>query len=134
MAAECDTSCVKAADSYSTIGICIAHDSFNRFLTKQTLTSETLWNEVEPYVEKKSGRFVIDDSVIDKIHSKFIEMTYFQWSGKHHKIVKGIGLISLVWTNGFYTFPIDYRLYDPEEDGKTKNDHFREMLQTAIDR
>ena len=82
VAAECDASCVKAADCYSTIGVCIAHDSFNRFLTRQTLTSETLWNEVEPYVEKKSGWFVIDDSVIDKIHSKFIEMTYFQWSGK----------------------------------------------------
>ena len=77
MAAQCDASCVKAADCYSDIGICIAHDSFNRFLTRQSLTNETLWNEVEPYVEKRSGWFVIDDTVIDKIHSKFIEMTYY---------------------------------------------------------
>ena len=49
-------------------------------------------------------------------------------------IVKGIGLISLVWTDGLITFPIDCRLYDPDEDEKTKNDHFRDMLQTAIDR
>lgn len=134
MAATCDATCVKAADCYSEIGISIAHDSFNRFLTRQTLTSEALWDEVNNYVDKTSGWFVIDDTVIDKIHSKSIEMTYYQWSGKHHKIVKGIGLISLVWTDGINTFPIDYRLYDPEEDDKTKNDHFREMIQTAISR
>ena len=134
MAANCDASCVKAADCYSEIGISIAHDSFNRFLSRQTLTSETLWNEVEECVEKTGGWFVLDDTILDKIHSKHIEMTYFQWSGKHHKIGRGIGLISLVWTDGFFLFPIDYRIYDPDEDEKTKNDHFREMIQTAIDR
>ena len=61
-------------------------------------------------------------------------MTYYQWSGKHHKIVKGIGLISLVWTDGEVTYPLDYRLYDPDDDEKTKNGHFREMIQTAINR
>ena len=132
MAANCDASCVKAADCYSDIGISIAHDSFNRFLSRKTLTSETLWNEVEECVEKTSGWFVLDDTILDKIHSKHIEMTYFQWSGKHHKIVRGIGLISLIWTDGSFTFPIDYRIYDPDEDEKTKNDHFREMIQTAL--
>lgn len=132
MAAQCDASCVKAADCYSEIGISIAHDSFNRFLTRQSLTNEALWKEVEPYVEKISGWFVLDDTVIDKIHSKFIEMTYYQWSGKHHKVVKGIGLISLVWTDGSFTYLLDYRLYDPDEDEMTKNDHFREMIQTAV--
>ena len=86
------------------------------------------------YIDKIIGWLVIDDTVLDKIHSKSIEMTYYQWSGKHHKIVKGIGLISLVWTDGYITFPIDYRLYDPEEDEKTKNDHFRDMISKAIDR
>ena len=55
MAARCDASCVKAADCYSDIGICIAYDSFNRFLTRQSLTNETLWKEVESYVEKEVG-------------------------------------------------------------------------------
>ena len=82
--------------------------------------------------KKEVGWFVIDDTVIDKIHSKFIEMTYYQWSGKHHKIVKGIGLISLVWTDGEVTYPLDYRIYNPDDDEKTKNDHFREIIQTVI--
>jgi hypothetical protein len=33
--------------------------------------------------------------------------------------------------NGDY-FPIDYRIYDDKTDGKSKNDHFREMLIRAV--
>jgi len=47
--ATCDVSCVKAADCYSSNGIVVTHDTFNRFLTRQALTPETLWNEVAPY-------------------------------------------------------------------------------------
>ena len=134
MAVTCDASCVKAADCYSAAGVCIAHDSFNRFLSRQSLPTETLWNEVSSHVDKTNGWFVVDDTILDKIHSKEIEMTYYQWSGKHHKVVKGIGLISLVWTDGTITYPLDYRFYDPDIDNMTKNDHFRAMIQTAISR
>jgi len=32
------------------------------------------------------------------------------------------------------TTPFDYRIYQPPQDGKTKNDHFREMLFSAKQR
>ena len=134
VAAQCDVSCVKAADCFSTNGTVISHDSFNRFLTRQSLDSETLWHEVEPFVEKRNGWLIVDDTVLDKIHSEKIGLTYFQWSGSHRKIVKGIGLITLVWTDGTNTFPIDYRIYDKDGDKLSKNDHFRSMMQTAHDR
>jgi len=134
VAATCDVSCVKAADCYSKAGIVVSHDKFNRFLTRQSLTTETLWIEVAPCIERRNGWLVLDDTVIDKIHSEKIETTHFQWSGKHRKVVKGIGLITLVWTDGANTFPVDYRIYDIDCDGKTKNDHLRDMLQTASDR
>ncbi len=48
-------------------------------------------------------------------------------------VVRGIGVLNLLHTNGqdgdFY--PIDYRIYDPAGDGKSKNQHFREMLLRA---
>ena len=134
IAARCDVSCVKAADCYSKPEFSISHDPFNWFLTRQTLTPETLWNEVEMYIERKTGWLVLDDTVLDKLHSKSIECTYFQWSGKHHKVIKGIGLITLIWTDGFVSFPIDYRIYDKDVDNKTKNDHFQEMALTAFKR
>jgi hypothetical protein len=125
---------VKAAECFSGNGLVITHDRFNRFLTRQSLPPETLWDEVAPFVEKQSGWFVLDDTVIDKIYSEKIALTYFQWSGNKHKVIKGIGLISLVWTDGTSTFPIDYRMYDKDGDHLSKNDHFRAMLQTAADR
>lgn len=134
IAARCDVSCVKVAECYSTPDFSISHDSFNRFLTRQSLTPEALWNEVEGYVDRKTGWLVLDDTVLDKNHSKKIECTYFQWSGKHHKVVRGIGLITLIWTDGFISFPIDYRIYDKDVDEKTKNDHFQEMAFTAYKR
>ena len=134
VAAQCDVSCVKAAECYSENGIVVAHDKINRFLTRQSLTPATLWNEVEPYVERRAGWLIVDDTVIDKVHSKQIELTYYQWSGKHHSVVKGIGLITLVWTDGTNTFPIDYRIYDKDGDELSKNDHFRDMLKTTSGR
>lgn len=134
VAATCNVSCVKAAECYSENGIVVTHDTFNRFLTRQSLTPEKLWSEVEPFIEKRTGWLILDDTVIDKIYSKRIELTYFQWSGKHHKVVKGIGLITLVWTNGINTFPVDYRIYDKDEDALSKNEHFRDMLKTAVAR
>ena len=114
VAATCDVSCVKAADCYSDMGMVVSHDKFNRFLTRQSLAPEALWDEVAPFVEKRNGWLILDDTVIDKIYSKHIELTHFQWSGKHHKVVNGIGLVTLVWTDGTNTFPVDYRIYDKE--------------------
>ena len=134
VAAQCDVSCVHAAECFSENGFVVSHDTFNRFLTRQSLAPETLWNEVEPFVDKQNGWLILDDTVLDKMHSKKIALTYFQWSGKHHEVVKGIGLITLVWTDGTSTFPIDYRIYDKDGDHLTKNEHFRSMLQAAVNK
>ena len=52
------------------------------------------------------------------------------WSGKHRKTVRGINLITLLWTDGDRKIPCDYRLYS-KTDGKTKNYHFWEMMLMA---
>lgn len=56
-----------------------------------------------------------------------------QYSGNEHGLVKGIGLVNLVYTSGVMGdfYPINYRVYHPDSDGKTKNDHFQEMFLQA---
>jgi hypothetical protein len=51
-----------------------------------------------------------------------------QYSGAEHGLVRGIGVVNLVHSNGTEFYPVDYRIYAPEAEGKTKNDHFRDML------
>ena len=47
-------------------------------------------------------------------------------------LLRGINLVTLVWTDGDAVYPTDYRLVDPAEVPKrTKNDLFRGMLTAA---
>jgi len=108
-----------------------AHDSYTRLLQRLEPDPETLFKEVRPLVDKLRGVLVIDDSTLDKPYSRKIEPVSYHWSGKHHAVVKGINLISMVWTDGDLMMPVDYRVYDKAGDGKTKNDHFQDMLDTA---
>ena len=43
---------------------------------------------------------------------------------KHHCTVKRIGLITLTWIDGKNILLVDFRIYDIDEDEKSKNDHF----------
>ena len=92
---------------------------------------ETLWQEADPLVGRAGGLLVLDDSTLDKPYAKAIDLVTRHWSGKHHAVVRGINLITLLWTDGDRHIPCDYRLYDKGNDGLTKNDHFRAMLEAA---
>ena len=107
-----------------------SHDSLTRLLQKEEANSEALWKEAEPFIIKDGGILVIDDSTLDKPYAQKMDLVSYHWSGKHHRVVKGINLVSMVWTNGDIHVPCDYRIYDKEE-GLTKNDHFMDMIEMA---
>lgn len=109
----------------------LAHDSISRWLASQKLTPKTLWQYSKALVSLEEGYLVIDDSVLDKPYARVMPLVKKQYSGKHHGIVKGIDIVNLLWTNGDKSVPVDYRVYDPSRDGKTKNDHAQEMLSIA---
>lgn len=113
----------------------VSHDTITDFLLGERLTAQHLWELVRGLIADSPEAFLIaDDSVQDKRYSRFIELVRLQYSGAEHGLVRGIGVVNLVHSTGaagdFY--PLDYRIYDPDTDGKTKNDHFREMLEHAI--
>lgn len=108
-----------------------AHDAYTRLLHRLFPTSERLWNEAQKQVALDKGSLIIDDSTLDKLYSREIELVTRHWSGKHRRVVQGINLITLLWSDGDRYVPIDYRLYDKAKDGLSKNDHFREMLSEA---
>ena len=111
-----------------------AHDALTRLLHRLEPTSEALWAEAQPQIMRNQGVLILDDSTLDKFYARKIEMVTRHWSGKHRRVVQGINLITLLWTEGESCIPCDYRLYDKETDGATKNDHFRQMLATARER
>ena len=112
----------------------IAHDAYTRLLERLEPSSDELWAEVAPLLNRFSGCLVVDDSTLDKPYGPKIEMVTRHWSGKHQAVVEGINLITLLWTDGDIAIPVDWRVYDKAEDGLSKNDHLRQMLQTARQR
>ena len=73
---------------------------------------------------------VIDDSTLAKLYARRIELVTRHWSGKYREVISGINLITLLWTDGDREIPVDYRIFS-KADGKTKNDHFWEMMVMA---
>jgi len=68
---------------------------------------------------------------LDKPYAKNMAWVTRHWSGKHHRVVLGINLISLVWTDGEALLPCDFRLYDKPFGGLNKHAHARTMLAEA---
>ena len=110
------------------------HDAFNRLLTGTVPDTEALWLEAQDRVQRDDGVLVLDDSTLDKPYARKIELVGWHWSGKHHAVVKGINLLTLLWTDGDQHIPCDYRIYDKPHDGFTKNDLFGQLLQKAKER
>ena len=126
--------CVEAARVQPRRADAPAHDAFTRLLHRLEPDPAALWEEVAPLVDRTKGVLVGDDSTLDKPYARKMDLVTRHWSGKHHAVVAGINLITLIWTDGDRIIPIDYRVYDKAHDGISKNEHFLAMLLTAAAR
>ena len=109
----------------------LRHDNVQYFLKTQRFTPRQLWQQVRSQVVlSERGYVLFDDTVLDKRHSRRIELVRRQYSGNAHGIIAGIGLVNCVYvnpdTNQFWL--IDYRLFAPEADGCSKLDQVAQML------
>jgi len=113
----------------------LSHDSISRWLSSSKVQPKDLWEAASKEIDGNCGILAFDDVVIDKSRSEKMELVNWQYSGTEHGVVKGIGVVNALWqtSKDEYT-PIDYRIWNPPDDGKTKNTHFRDMLSSAKSR
>jgi hypothetical protein len=112
-----------------------SHDAINRYLAGEKITPHLVWENVKGQVEQTAdGYLVFDDTVVDKNFSFKMDLVRRQWSGDAHGIIKGVGVVTCVYVNPALDqfWIIDYRIYDPEGDGKTKLDHVHDMLGNCV--
>ena len=110
----------------------LSHDSISRWLEDSHIRPKDIWNEAKSHVLESNGIIVADETVLNKNRSQKIKLVRWQYSGDEHDIVKGIGMLNFLWVDDKDgVCPMDFRIWEPKEDGYTKNDHFREMLKTA---
>ena len=127
-------SCTEAARVQPEAEEAPAHDAVTRLIHRLFPSPERLWQEAKEQVDLTTGILIADDSTLDKLYSRKIELVTRHWSGKHKRVVLGINLVTLLWTDGERYIPVDYRIYHKEQDGLTKNDHFQAMLHIAYER
>jgi len=111
-----------------------SHDTINRYLRGEKLSPRLLWEQAQPQLVLDDGAYLVfDDTVLDHSFGPSIEMVRRQWSGNQKSVIRGIGLVSCVYVNPATEqfWVIDYRIFDPDTDGKSKLDQVREMLSMA---
>src|SRR5438552_4186363 len=110
----------------------VSHDAVSDYLVREKATARQIWELAKEVIKDDATSYlIVDDSVQDKRYSRKIELVKNQYSGAEHGLVNGICIVNLVHSDGIDFAPIDYRIYAPMQDKKTKNEHFREMLIAA---
>ncbi len=115
----------------------LTHDNVQYFLKASRFAPRQIWQQVRHQIKLcGDGYIIFDDTVLIKEHSHKIELVRRQYSGNAHGIIKGIGVVNCVYfnplTNQFWL--IDYRIFNPDEDGKSKIDHVADMLKQLSSR
>jgi hypothetical protein len=113
-----------------------SHDQLNRYLRADKLRPRLVWEQVkDSIVTSADGYLLFDDTVADKNYPHSIELVRRQYSGNTKSIIKGVGIVTCVYVNPETSqfWLIDYRLFAPDTDGKTKLDHVREMFDHTLE-
>lgn len=129
-----------------------SHDKINRFLKEEKITPRAIWENVESQLQTtESGYVIFDDTVLDKNFSFKIELVRRQAARMRHRllrrlaklcfargnakrVIKGIGVVTCIYVNPVIDqfWLIDYRIYDPDNDGKSKLEHTQDMLLNLV--
>lgn len=110
-------------------------DQINRYLGGEKITPRLVWEKVASQVVRTPSRYLVfDDTVLDKRHSFAIDLVRRKYSGNAHGAIKGIGVVTCVYVNPELNqfWVLDYRIYNPEGDGKSKFSQVREMLSNMV--
>ena len=95
----------------------LSHESVRYFLKTQRFTPRQLLQQVRPQVVFSARTYALfDDTVLDKHHSRRIEIMRHKYSGNVHSVIVGIGLVNCGYinpeTNQFRL--TDYRFFAPK--------------------
>ncbi|MFN3315595.1 MAG: transposase [Raineya sp.] len=112
----------------------ISHDAVLNHLIRESYEPKDLFLRSKDLLVLSGGTLSCDDSILEKPYSDVSknELLGYHYSGKHHKVVKGICLVTLFYTDTQgCRLPVNYRIYQ-QGSAKSKNTLFIEMLEEVL--
>jgi putative transposase len=109
-----------------------SHDRLTRMLKGQWSGQTLLELALRALFTVVGGDLIVDDTIVEKPHAALLDEAAWVWSTKHNKVVFGIPLVLLVWTNGQVRIPLAFRLW--RKGGPSKFDLALELLSYARNR
>lgn len=106
----------------------IAHDRLYRLLYSNFPYSRRLWEWFARYLVGSNGYLILDDTTWRR-YTKKAEAVSYVWDSSAGKIVFGMNVVLLIWTDGKRKVPIGLRVW--KKGGKSKVKLAKELLREA---
>ncbi|MGL5881709.1 MAG: transposase [Synechococcus elongatus] len=88
----------------------VHHDSFTRLLGKRCCWQKLLWQRFSQRLLKPGGWLEIDDTVLDKFGAHIFGVSWV-YSARQQRVVQGINVVVLLWTDGQRRIPVGIKLW-----------------------
>jgi hypothetical protein len=101
------TTCVAIAQALETA----SHDRLTRMLKGQWSGQTLLELALRALFPVVGGHLIIDDTIVVKPYAALLDEASWVWSTKHNRVVFGISVVLLVWSNGQVRIPLACRIW-----------------------
>jgi putative transposase len=122
------TTCSAIADAFDSV----SHDRLTRLLQGTWLGHTLLALALRALFTVAGGYLIVDDTVVDKSYARLLGEAAWVWSSKDSKVVFGVSVVLLVWTDGQVRIPLAFRRW--HKGGPSKFDLALELLSYARNR
>ena len=122
------TPCSAIADAFDSV----SHDRLTRMLQGSWSGHTLLDLALRTLFAVAGGYLIVDDTVVDKPYARVLGEAAWVWSSKHNKVVFGVSVVLLVWTDGQVRIPLAFRCW--HKGGSSKGDLALELLSYARNR
>jgi putative transposase len=109
-----------------------SHDCLTRMLNGRWSGQILLDVALRTLFTVAGGYLILDDTVVEKPYARLLGEAAWVWSSKDKKVVFGVSLVLLVWTDGEIRIPVAYRVW--HKGGLSKVDLALELLSYARNR
>ena len=112
-----------------------SHNVMNRFLQKDKYNPSIPWEHVKRHIVfSDDGCIIFNDIILEKRNISKIKIVGKQYNRPKHKPINGTEVVISVYYNPEIDryWVINYRIYQADQDGKSKIDHLLDMLNNTI--